>query len=315
MHRHQFAAVQRNLDCRPQHNKQEATGAAGDLRYRFGNPEAYGAGDANARVLYGQHDVQWVPEGHPHAGNLVVYNNGDDRPGCSCSTVDVWAPPLLNDGSYALEPGTAFGPEAFTWSYPEVPNAAFFSPNISGVDPQPNGNYVICEGATGHLFEVTLDGTVVWDYVNPEGNFGISPQGVNPQQNNVFRAPRYAPDFPGFDGKDLTPGDPLEGPSDVPCVLHTAQDTVSTFADFPPRPSQLRAHPNPATSSVVVTFPVRGTWSLLDVRGKRLHAGAVNAPGMHPMELAGFPTGLLILHFQAEDNSPPEHLRIVHQTR
>jgi len=46
-----------------------------------------------------------------------------------------------------------------------------------------------------------------------------------------------------------------------------------------------------------------------------LHAGAVNASGMHPMELAGFPTGLLILHFQAEDNSPPEHLRIVHQTR
>jgi len=26
----------------------------------------------------------------------------------------------------------------------------------------------------------------------------------------VFRAYRYAPDHPGFDGKDLTPGDPLE---------------------------------------------------------------------------------------------------------
>ena len=29
-------------------------------------------------------------------------------------------------------------------------------------------------------------------------------------QNTVFRAERYAPDHPAFDGRDLTPGDPIE---------------------------------------------------------------------------------------------------------
>jgi hypothetical protein len=30
------------------------------------------------------------------------------------------------------------------------------------------------------------------------------------QNNNIFRAIRHAPDYAGLDGKDLTPGDPLE---------------------------------------------------------------------------------------------------------
>lgn len=278
---------------------EEAAGDAGDVRYRFGNPEAYGAGDANARMLFGQHDVQWVPEGHPHAGNLVVYNNGDDRPGCSCSTVDVWAPPLMSDGSYALEPGAAFGPDSFTWSYPEVPNTTFFSPNISGVDPQPNGNYVICEGATGHLFEVALDGTVVWDYVNPEGNFGISPQGVNPQQNTLFRAPRYAPDFPGFEGKDLTPGDPLEGPSTFACTLFPEPDDSSSSVlpaiQHAPVP---KAFPNPTSDILTLTTPTAGTWTIRSLTGQtRLFSCRQSSPGETLVDCSSWPQGLYIATF------------------
>ena len=72
---------------------EEASGPAGDLLYRYGNPEAYGRGTAEQRVLFGQHDVQWIPDGHPQAGKLMVFNNGNNRPDCTCSTIDVWTPP------------------------------------------------------------------------------------------------------------------------------------------------------------------------------------------------------------------------------
>ena len=34
---------------------EEAAGRAGDLLYRYGNPEAYGRGDAEDQVFFGQH--------------------------------------------------------------------------------------------------------------------------------------------------------------------------------------------------------------------------------------------------------------------
>ena len=57
-----------------------------------------------------------------------------------------------------------------------------FSSNISGVQPQPNGNFLICQGAGGQLFEVTREGDMVWEYINPEGNFGVVSQGNNPSK-------------------------------------------------------------------------------------------------------------------------------------
>jgi hypothetical protein len=60
---------------------------------------------------------------------------------------------------------------------------------------------LICEGMTGRLFEVTSLGEVVWEYVNPffsdDERFG--------RNNTVFRAYRYAPDFPGLRGKTWHP--------------------------------------------------------------------------------------------------------------
>lgn len=45
----------------------------------------------------------------------------------------------------------------------------------------------------------------------PGGFLGGSPGGFRAfGGDGLFRAPRYAPDFPGLAGKDLTPGKPLE---------------------------------------------------------------------------------------------------------
>lgn len=47
---------------------------------------------------------------------------------------------------------------------------SFFSHYISSVQRQPNGNALICEGANGRIFEVTPDGKIVSEYVNPFPN-------------------------------------------------------------------------------------------------------------------------------------------------
>ncbi len=281
---------------------EEAAGFAGDLLYRFGNPAAYGRGAESDQIFFGQHDVQWIPEDHPQAGDFVIYNNGDTRPGCMCSTIDVWTPPLQTDGSYELQDEAPWGPEAFEWNYPETPATSFFSPNISGVQPQPNGNYLICEGAGGRLFEVTQEGAVVWEYVNPEGNFGISPQGSDPQQNSVFRAYRYGPDYPGFQGRDMTPGEPLEGPSEFTCELYTTQDTSSSWVIEPQRGQSLAAFPNPTGGQLSVSFPSQGHWQITDLNGRAVRSGWLEHTQRKELDLTDLEHGVWMLLFQNESS-------------
>ena len=51
----------------------------------------------------------------------------------------------------------------------------------------PNGNTLINEASIGRFFEVTRDGEIVWEYINP---FFGGP--ANGQTNAVFRALRYS---------------------------------------------------------------------------------------------------------------------------
>ena len=64
------------------------------------------------------------------------------------------------------------------------------------------------------VFEVTPDKEVVWKYVSPLRVVGGAPAATkdgNPRgANPVFRAYRYAPDYPGLAGKNLTPGKTVE---------------------------------------------------------------------------------------------------------
>jgi hypothetical protein len=168
---------------------------SGDLLYRWGNPQAYGAeGD---QQLYAQHDAQWITSGLPGEGNILIFNNGERR-GRAYSSVDEIVPPVDDAGHY-----TGYGPDAPVWSYADPEH--FYGENISGVQRLPNGNTLICEGPSGRIFEVTSAGEIVWEYVNPI--FSQSPQGP---RNSVFRAERYAPDFAGFVDRDLAPGTPIE---------------------------------------------------------------------------------------------------------
>ena len=228
------------------------SGKGGDILYRWGNPEAYRAGTSEDQQLFAQHDVQWIQEGRPGAGDLLLYNNGNGR-SVSYSSVDVISPPLVH-GEYVIESGASWGPEAPSWSWDQ--GTAMYASSVSGAERLENGNTLVTWGPRGTLYEVTLDGEIVWKYVNPViGNGPLSqgdtiPQGqnANNQQNNVFKTHRYNSSFPGFIGKDLTPGSYIEGWTDncskeesIPwdsdgdgCIDDSDSDGVKDNADICP---------------------------------------------------------------------------------
>ena len=200
-------------------------GRGGDLLYRWGNPAAYRAGTAADQQLFRPHNVHWIEPGLPGAGNLLLFNNGDEADGKArqYSSIDEIAPPW--DGSnYRLESGKPAAPARPAWTYTTPEPADWYSPRQSGVQRLPNGNTLICSSRTGAIFEVTPAGKVVWGYINPSLPAGpLRPgapmplhknrsenSGWETWQNTVYRAYRYAPDYPGLQYLDLTPGDPIE---------------------------------------------------------------------------------------------------------
>ena len=166
------------------------SGKGGDLLYRWGNPESYDAGSANDQKLFFQHDASWIKQGYPGEGNILVFNNGNDRPSGQYSSVDEFTPPVNSNGEYYLEPGSAYGPEDFLWSYTANPPTTFYSHVFGGALRLMNGNTLICGGVTGKFFEVTPDKTTVWQWTNPY---------PNQNQNDVFKIdyiPPYVPPQP-----------------------------------------------------------------------------------------------------------------------
>ena len=86
-------------------------GHGGDLLYRWGNPQEYGAGTAANEMLYQQHDAQWIPAGYPGAGDILVFNNGDNRPGGNYTSIDEFTPASDGNGNYTTPAtGSAYGP-------------------------------------------------------------------------------------------------------------------------------------------------------------------------------------------------------------
>ena len=186
-------------------------GKGGDLLYRWGDPSQYGAGTQTSETLFQQHDAMWIDAGLPGAGDILVFNNGEGR---NYTTVDEFTSPVDANGNYALTTGKAYGPASSVWTYAASPPTSFYCPDIGGAQRLPNGDTLICDGINGTLFEVTTSGTIVWEYVNPVINTGplsstatIPPDPTHAGQylNEVFRVTRYAPDYAGLVGKDLTP--------------------------------------------------------------------------------------------------------------
>lgn len=224
-------------------------GRGGDLIYRWGNPAAYQRGTTRDKQLIQQHDAEWIPEGSPGAGHVLIFNNGYER---GWSSIEEIVPPLSADGCYLLEPGKAYGPAKPVWHYEAKNRTNFFSSEISGAQRLPNGNTLICAGVVGHLFEVTPVGETVWQYVNPMVRGGVLAQGEMPGKdmrghlwNAVFKVHRYAPEFLGLAGRDLTPKGVIELPAAQKGKTGLDQWVEPPRNDRPGRGSQSGRSPRP----------------------------------------------------------------------
>ncbi len=73
------------------------------------------------------------------------------------------------------------------WAHEGDPRESFFSKYRGSNQRFAGGTTLICESEKGHAFEVTRDGTVVWDFWNPEV--------VDGQRRLIYRLVRHPPDF------------------------------------------------------------------------------------------------------------------------
>ena len=136
----------------------------GGLIYRWGNPEAYGRGTPADVQLFRQHDPRWIPAGYPGAGHITIFNNGVGR---GYSSLDEIVTPLLPDGSYALDPGSPYGPDAPVWTCDQIDGQPFYDSLMSGFNRLPNGNNLVCRSMSADIIEVDSTGQSVWSPTTP----------------------------------------------------------------------------------------------------------------------------------------------------
>jgi NADH:ubiquinone oxidoreductase subunit len=176
-------------------------GKGGDILYRWGNPSGYGRGSEEQQTLFHQHNVQWIPEEHPGAGNLLVFNNRLKTPEGNHSAIYEWTTPRHPDGSYVIPDEGALGPDQPLWKYEAPDKTSFYSSNISGTHRLPNGNTFICSGRNGRFMEVTPDGEIVWEYWDPFSDESKDADSTY----SVFRATKLTMDHPGLQGRVFEP--------------------------------------------------------------------------------------------------------------
>jgi hypothetical protein len=146
----------------------------GDIKWRYGQ---------GAKEVAHMHDPHILPN-----GNMLIFDNGFNR--------------KIDEVTYSrvveLEPKS----KEVKWEYKSPVVVDFYTPACGNAQRLPNGNTLICETMEGRIFEITPKGEIVWDYTSPFfaqylfwGNL-----------NWVFRAYRYAPDWPEMSqAKDLGP--------------------------------------------------------------------------------------------------------------
>lgn len=262
----------------------------GDLLYRWGNPMSYQRGEAKDRQLFNQHDAHWIEPDIPGEGNIMIFNNGIGREDGLYSKVIEIEPPVTTDGNYFIEDISSFDPVLPLWEYPELPNLDFFASRISGSQRLKNGNTLICSGREGYIFEVDQDENIVWEYISPVNGAGPNEQGSMVFGNDLFRAHRYAPDFPAFLGRIISPSGPIE-------LSSLNQDCVSLLSNHDELSNiQIEIYPNPSSSFISIAgIQDEFKLSLFDLNGYSILEKNISSDEM--LDLNTLQSGIYILSF------------------
>jgi len=276
----------------PQACIDSAATSKGDFLYRFGDPARYEQGDPPSiledwtksttghKQIGGSHDVQWIKPGLPGAGNLLIFNNAqylfERTPQSYIFEVNPFLDAdSINTGNYLNPPDAGYWvwndpreirrnthkqaknmSNQIVWIYNSKSNQGFFSHIGSGAQRLPNGNTLICSMTEGHIFEVTPDKELVWEYISPVTSNGIVEilQDDVPMTNSVFRAYRYATDHAALAGKDLIPQGTITGKD--PDYL-TPEDLINLSELPTSKVFKLNQnYPNPFNQATVIPYNV-----------------------------------------------------------
>lgn len=120
-------------------------------------------------------------------GNILIFDNGTFRHHESATYSRVIEVDRIS--------------KKIVWQYRDKSGPmSFFSPFMGGAQRLQNGNTLITEAVFGRVFEVTHDGKIAWEYVNP--HFADYKQlnapelddiGFDYPANGIFRAYKYTP--------------------------------------------------------------------------------------------------------------------------
>jgi len=255
------------------------SGKGGELLWRWGKPENYGQGSADDRRLYGQHNPSFIPDNYELYGGMIsIFNNGDFRPEGNYTTIEIVDPVLDNDGNYAMNADGRFLPEEAYYTYQgTIDGSEISSQFVGGVNVQPNGNLLICEGMTGRFIEVTPEEELAWFYISPDGG-SIANQGSFVANPWNFRAERYGADFEGFIGKDMTPYALVENENSISneCTIYEEEMEPSSVEESV---KNIYIYPNPAhsyfnvdrTDGKILLTDILGNTSSIEIRNGRVN--------------------------------------------
>ncbi len=163
-------------------------GRGGDYLFRWGNPQSYNRGSNQDHQLSDQHGVNWIPEGYPGEGNLIIFNNNYTN---NNSAVFEITPPLNESGGYTIDESQPFGPEEPVW----IHTGNFHTQMQGGAFRLPNGNTLITDCDDALMFEVTYNNEVVWSHDQGGG------------QSFIARAQKYPIDYLGDEFPTYVTGD------------------------------------------------------------------------------------------------------------
>lgn len=269
------------------------SGRGGDLLYRWGNPLAYGRGDATDQTLFFQHDAKWLGPGlaedDEDRGKMIVFNN---RVGNLQSAVDVFSPPVDENGNYTLDPGQSFGPLSYDWRYTAPVPQDLFSSGLAGADKLPNGNFLICSGRQGWVFEVDGSGAIVWEYLIPLFEGEPIVQGTNIGGAATFRATKYPVDHPFLGQQDLSSNTYIELEPDT---LFCGSFSVPV-GQLPGLRNGVHVYPNPAKDMVFVRGLENTPVELLDLAGKVVRSVSANSAGR--IDVSGLAAGSYVVRVE-----------------
>ncbi len=139
----------------------------------------YGKGE-----IFHTHDVSELEN-----GNILVFDNGNHRYkyGFSYSRV------------VEIDPDS----DKIIWQYKADPPSDFYSAMQGGAERLSNSNTFITDSLHGRFFEVTQEGEIVWEYINPF-LYNTIKWGPGMFCNTVFIAHYYPHDYSGFIDKNMS---------------------------------------------------------------------------------------------------------------